>query len=52
MKLLFDQNLSPRLPELLSDVFPDSIHIRTVGLTTAEDITNWNCDEGFLDIES
>ncbi len=25
MKLLFDQNLSPRLPRLLADIFPDSI---------------------------
>lgn len=42
MKLLFDQNLSPRLPQLLADVFPDSVHVRTLGLTTADDIAIWD----------
>lgn len=37
MKLLFDQNLSPRLVELVSDVFPDSAHVSTVSLDRAED---------------
>jgi predicted nuclease of predicted toxin-antitoxin system len=32
MKLLFDQNLSPRLARLLADIFPDSTHVREVGL--------------------
>ncbi len=39
MKLLFDQNLSPRLPRLLSDLYPDSIHVREVGLKDATDTT-------------
>ena len=42
MKLLFDQNLSPRLPQLLSDLFPDSVHVRALGLTTADDIAIWD----------
>lgn len=41
MKLLFDQNLSPRLPFLLSDLYPDSIHVWDVGLKDATDTTIW-----------
>lgn len=37
MKLLFDQNLSPRLPRLLADIYPDSVHVRDVGLREADD---------------
>ena len=37
MRLLFDQNLSPRLPRLLADIYPDSIHVREVGLRDADD---------------
>jgi predicted nuclease of predicted toxin-antitoxin system len=42
MKLLFDQNLSPRLPQLLSDLFPGSIHVREASLTEAEDTAIWD----------
>ena len=42
MKLLFDQNLSPRLVALLSSTFPDSIHVREVGLSQAHDDTVWS----------
>jgi len=31
MKLLFDQNLSPRLVERLTDIFPDSTHVYLKG---------------------
>jgi predicted nuclease of predicted toxin-antitoxin system len=37
MKLLFDQNLSPRLVERLSDLYPDSVHVQAVGLDRALD---------------
>ena len=37
MKLLFDQNLSPRLPQLLADLYPDSAHIRELGMRDATD---------------
>lgn len=37
MKLLFDQNLSPRLVEALADLFPDSAHVARVGLDRASD---------------
>lgn len=42
MKLLFDQNLSPRLIELVSDLYPGSVHVREAGLHTADDETVWN----------
>lgn len=41
MKLLIDENLSPRLVELLADVFPDSRHVRDVGLKAASDPLVW-----------
>jgi len=41
MKLLFDQNLSPRLPRLLGDIYAESIHVREVGLREADDSEIW-----------
>ena len=41
MKLLFDQNLSPRLTRLLADIYPESIHVRDVGLREADDLVIW-----------
>ena len=41
MKLLFDQNLSPRLVEKLSDVYPDSNHVSLVGLERSLDEAVW-----------
>ena len=41
MKLLFDQNLSPSLPHLLADIYPDSVHVREVALRDADDIVIW-----------
>ena len=41
MKLLFDQNLSPRLPRLLADIYADSVHVRDVGLRDADDAAIW-----------
>src|SRR5215213_2709586 len=41
MKLLFDQNVSPRLARLLADIYPDSLHIREVGLRDADDTEIW-----------
>ena len=41
MKLLFDQNLSPRLVRLLADLFPGSLHVREAGLERASDETVW-----------
>ncbi|MBI1956278.1 MAG: DUF5615 family PIN-like protein, partial [Acidobacteria bacterium] len=35
MKLLLDENLSPRLVERLNDLCPDCVHVREVGLERA-----------------
>jgi predicted nuclease of predicted toxin-antitoxin system len=41
MKLLFDQNLSPRLVPQLAVEYPDSRHVSEVGLATADDQAVW-----------
>jgi predicted nuclease of predicted toxin-antitoxin system len=41
MKLLFDQNLSFKLCDRLADLFPQSAHVRLLGLAEAGDITIW-----------
>lgn len=38
MKLLFDHNLPARLVSRLSDLFPDSAHVFTIGLDRASDL--------------
>ena len=49
MKLLFDENLSARLPELLREACPGSNHVRGVGLLGADDGRVWDHarDQGF-----
>jgi len=42
MKLLFDQNLSPRLVDLLADLFPESSHLQALGLDSADDAVIWD----------
>ncbi len=42
MKLLFDQNVSPWLCRMLSDLFPNSVHVREVGLREADDTIVWD----------
>ena len=37
MKLLFDENLSYKLARRVEDLFPDSIHVRDVGMKATED---------------
>ena len=37
MKLLFDQNLSFKLCEQLASLFPESSHVRLLGLEKADD---------------
>ncbi len=41
MKLLLDQNLSPRLCDRLGDIWSDVVHVRAVGLAAADDSTVW-----------
>lgn len=42
MKLLFDENLSPRLATLLGEQYPGSIHVRDVGLASSTDREVWD----------
>jgi predicted nuclease of predicted toxin-antitoxin system len=37
LKLLADENLPPRLAEELADLFPNSTHVGSVGLSGARD---------------
>jgi len=41
MKLLFDQNLSPKLVKSLEDIFPNSIHVFPLGLDESDDTKVW-----------
>jgi predicted nuclease of predicted toxin-antitoxin system len=41
LKLLFDQNLAPQLVVALSDLFPDSVHVREIGMAEAQDRELW-----------
>ena len=42
MKLLFDGNLSPKLPNRLGDLFPNSLHVRDVGMRATSDPIVWD----------
>lgn len=42
MKLLFDQNLAPRLARDLADIFPESAHVRDLGMTRSSDREIWD----------
>jgi predicted nuclease of predicted toxin-antitoxin system len=41
VKLLFDQNLSPKLISRLADLYPNSEHLDLLGLGTADDVSVW-----------
>jgi predicted nuclease of predicted toxin-antitoxin system len=41
LRLLFDQNLSPHLVRRLATDFPDSLHVRDLGLERATDGEVW-----------
>ena len=42
MKLFFDENLSPALVSRLADLFPDSLHVRDVGMKATIDPNVWD----------
>ena len=42
MRLLFDENLSPALPQLLSEIFPESVHVSELGLGGSADEAIWD----------
>ena len=46
MKFLFDENLSPKLVRLLDDLFPNSVHVRDIGLQAADDPRVWDYAKG------
>ena len=50
MKLLFDENLSPRLVAALSDVFPESAHVDRLGMGGEPDPVIWEYakDRGYI----
>src|SRR5438132_13157735 len=41
MKLLFDQNLSSALVRKLADLFPESNHVKSIGMAKSDDLTIW-----------
>lgn len=41
MRLLFDQNLSFKLCQMITDLFPDSSHVGSHGLSEAADRALW-----------
>jgi predicted nuclease of predicted toxin-antitoxin system len=41
MKLLLDENISPKLAAKLLDIYPDSAHVRQFGLTCKWDLDVW-----------
>jgi predicted nuclease of predicted toxin-antitoxin system len=45
MKLLFDENLSPKLPNRLSNLFPNSLHVRDVGMKATIDPIVWDSEK-------
>jgi predicted nuclease of predicted toxin-antitoxin system len=49
LKLLFDENLSFRLPRVLADLFPESLHVEDMGLDQSDDeaIRRYAVEHGF-----
>ena len=41
MRLLFDENLAPRLVELVADLFPGSLHVSSIELGSTPDAIVW-----------
>ncbi|MGA7937164.1 MAG: DUF5615 family PIN-like protein [Kovacikia sp.] len=41
MKLLLDENLSDRIIPRIKDLYPDSAHMKTLGLTNTDDMLIW-----------
>ena len=42
MRLLFDEKLSSKLPNRLGDLFPNSLHVRDVGMKATLDPIVWD----------
>jgi len=41
MKLLLDENLSDRIVDKIIEMYPDSQHVKTLGLTNTDDAIIW-----------
>jgi predicted nuclease of predicted toxin-antitoxin system len=41
VKLLLDENLSDRIIPRIKDLYPDSVHVKTLGLTNTDDALIW-----------
>ncbi|WP_414527984.1 DUF5615 family PIN-like protein [Nodularia chucula] len=41
MKLLLDENLSDRIIPKILDFYPNSFHVKTLGLTNTDDLVIW-----------
>jgi predicted nuclease of predicted toxin-antitoxin system len=41
VKLLLDENLSDRIINRIVDLYPDSTHVKTLGLTNTDDAVIW-----------
>lgn len=50
MKLLFDENLAPGLVARLRDIYPESVHVRDLGLKSSPDPVVWKfaAERGFI----
>ena len=42
MKLLLDQNISPKLLKSLIVLYPGSVHVQSIGLASALDVEIWD----------
>jgi len=41
VKLLLDENLSDRIISRIVDLYPDSVHVKTLGLINTDDVVIW-----------
>jgi len=41
VKLLLDENLSDRIISRIVDLYPDSVHVKTLGLINTDDVIIW-----------
>ncbi len=42
MRLLLDENLSPRIADTIRELFEEVVHVRDVGLQSTDDAAIWN----------
>ena len=42
VKLLLDENVSDRIVQRIADLFPDSMHVKFIGLKEADDSVVWD----------